>query len=60
MLSLLGLSFLTRVDEEPELTPEQQDAADAFREKFFLYLSFGTTAMIVVGAGISYVVGLIS
>lgn len=54
MLSLLGLSFVTR-DEEEELTPDQQDAVDAFLEKFYLWLSFSCAAVIMLGAGVIYV-----
>ena len=58
MLSLLGLSFTCR-DEEEELTLEQQDALDAFREKFFLWLSFGSSGVILLFASVSYVAQLV-
>jgi hypothetical protein len=57
MLRLLGLSFTCRDEDEDdgaELTPAQQDAVEAFKEKFYLCLSFGCAGVIVLGAGLSW------
>ncbi len=62
MLSLLGLSFVT-CDKEEELTLEQQDAADVFREKFYLWVSGSVAAVIIAGAAtvrILHAIGLIA